>query len=117
MTAASPDRTVVVLPLRKKWKRRFERGTPKGAMTWKSAKQRSRLMFAWRCATMAKFNHSARVLRVAWLLDSLFQKEGYAYPTDQYIGQTVGMQINHVQATLTILEKGGAIIRASRFVG
>jgi hypothetical protein len=100
----------------KKWKRHFERGTPKGALTWKSAKQRSARMFAWQVAVMAKFSTSHRVLRVAWLLHALCLKEGYAYPTDSYISKTLGIQLNHVQTALASLERESAIVRASCFV-
>jgi hypothetical protein len=100
-----------------RWKRRhFERGTPEHALTWKTAHQRSKWMFSWQIAVMAKFNISHRVLRVAWLLYSLCLKEGYAYATDAYISQTLGIQLNHVQAALAELERAGAIVRASSFV-
>ncbi|MCP2207730.1 hypothetical protein [Bradyrhizobium diazoefficiens] len=97
-------------------RRRFERGTPNEALTWNSARVRSKLMFAWQCAVVAKFKGSGQTLSVAWLLFSLCQKEGYAYATDAYIGRALGVQVNHVQAALSALEKAGAIVRASSFV-
>jgi len=39
MTEIEPAKSADVVPL-KKWKRRFERDTPKDALVWKSAKQR-----------------------------------------------------------------------------
>jgi hypothetical protein len=113
---APPERTVIVPSLKEKWGRHFERGTPTGAMTWKNAKQRSKLMFEWRCAVMKKFESSARVLRVAWLIDCLCWKEGYCYATDAYISETQGIELNNLQKALITLEKAGAIIRASSFV-
>jgi hypothetical protein len=113
---APPERTVIVASLDEKWGRHFEPGTPKHAMTWRNTKQRATLMFDWRCAVMNKFECSARVLRVAWLLDCLFWKLGYCYATDAYIGEKLGIQLNHVQAALAKLEKDGAIIRASSYV-
>jgi len=70
-------------------------------------------MFAWRCATVAKLKRKATLLSVAWLIDCLCWKKGYAYATDSYISQVLGIQLNHVQAALTKLEQDGAIIRAS----
>jgi hypothetical protein len=99
-----------------KWKRRFERGTPDGALTWKTAAQRSKRMFAWKCAVLAKYKSRATILCVACLLESLCLKEGYAYATDTYISSTIGIHVNHVQTALTALERGGAIVRASVFV-
>jgi hypothetical protein len=74
----------------KKWKRHFERGTPEESLTWKSARQRSVRMFTWQCAVSTKFASSVRNVRVAWLLGTLCQKEGYAFPTGDYISKTLG---------------------------
>lgn len=113
---APPGRTAaVVLPL-KKWKRRFERGTPAYALTWKTAAQRSQRLFKWRCAFMAKYSTSARVLRIGWLIEGLCLKEGYAFPTDSYISAMLDIKLNHVQEALADMERDGAIIRASVFV-
>jgi hypothetical protein len=113
--AADTQEQAVIVPLRK-WKRKFEAGTPADALTWKTSKQRSKRMFAWRVAVMNKFDSSVRVVRVAWLLDCLCWKEGFAYATDSYISKTLGTPLNKVQQALAELEKAGAIIRASSFV-
>ena len=63
-----------------------------------------------------RFTSSPRDLRRAWLIDRLCQMEGYAFPTDAYIGKLLDMQVNNVQAALNSLEKAGAIVRASVFV-
>jgi hypothetical protein len=99
-------------------RRRFigENETPEHALTWKTAPQRSKLMFAWQLAVMALFSSRAPILRVAWLLSTLCLKEGYAYATDSYIARTLDIQLNHVQAAITALERKGAIVRASSFV-
>jgi hypothetical protein len=34
------------------WKRKFEAGTPADALTWKTTRQRSTRMFAWRVAVI-----------------------------------------------------------------
>jgi hypothetical protein len=101
---------------KRKYRRRFEPGTPKEALTWKSAQGRSKALFDWQCAIIAKFGESHRMLRVAWLIFTLCQKEGYAYGTDAYMGEVLGIQVNNLQAALSKLEKAGAIVRASVFV-
>jgi hypothetical protein len=73
-------------------------------------------MFAWRCATIAKYHSRATILSVAWFLDCLCWKYGYAFPLDSTISKTLGIKLNHVQAALTEMERGGAIVRASVFV-
>jgi hypothetical protein len=73
-------------------------------------------MFEWQLAIGARFATNARTLRIAWLLQSLCLKEGYAYATDGYISRTLSIQKTNVQAALTELERAGAIIRASVFV-
>jgi hypothetical protein len=98
-----------------KWKRHFERGTPKDALTWKGARQRWSRMLGWQIAVSTKFT-SIRALRVAWLLDHLCQLKGYAYSTDAYISTTLNIPLNKVQTILTDLERAGAIVRASSFV-
>jgi hypothetical protein len=100
----------------KKWKRHFERGTPKDALTWKSARQRSIRMFGWQVAVSTEFPTSVRIVRIAWLLSLLCQKAGYAFATDAYISETLGIPLNKVQQALTELERAGAIVRASSFV-
>ncbi|HEY6734354.1 MAG TPA: hypothetical protein VI256_11255, partial [Roseiarcus sp.] len=100
----------------KKWKRHFERGTPKDALTWKNARQRSIRMFGWQVAVSTEFPTSVRIVRIAWLLSSLCQKEGYAFATDAYISETLGIPLNKVQQALTELQGAGAIVRASSFV-
>src|SRR5262245_10465036 len=96
-------------------RRRFARGTPKEALTWKSAKSRGALLFDWQCAVQARFKGSSNALSVAWLLCTLCKKEGYAYATDSYISRLTGIKINKIQATVTALEKAGAIVRGSVF--
>jgi hypothetical protein len=99
-----------------KWKRHFERGIPKDALTWNTARQRWSRMLGWQIAVSTEFAGSARALRIAWLLSSLCQRDGYAFPTDSYISETLGIPVNKVQQALTELERAGAIIRASSFV-
>ena len=113
--AADTQEQAVIVPLRK-WKRKFEAGTPADALTWKTSKQRSKRMFAWRVAVMTQFGTSARLLKIAWLLDCLCWKEGYAYATDSYISKTLGLDLRNVQRALIKLEEAGAVIRASSFV-
>jgi hypothetical protein len=114
-TADAQASAAVVVPLRN-GKRHFEAGTPADALTWKTPKQKYKGMFAWRVAVMVKFVGHDRPVRIAWLLDCLCWKEGFAFATDSYISKTLGIPLNKVQQALTQLERAGAIIRASSFV-
>jgi hypothetical protein len=104
------------MPPPSKSKRHFERGTPQDALTWNTARQRWARLLGWQVAVSTKFAGSARIVRVAWLLSWLCQKEGYAFPTDGYISKTLGIPLNKVQQALTELQRAGAIVRASSFV-
>jgi hypothetical protein len=55
-------------------------------------------------------------VRLAWLLDSLCRKSGYSFASDTYFSETLGIQPNHIQRTLTAMERAGAIIRTRVFV-
>jgi hypothetical protein len=101
----------------KKSKRRFEAGIPEEALTWKNSKQRSTRMFEWQCAVSNEFATSVRLVRIAWLLGTLSLRDGYAFATDSYISEKLGIPLNKVQQALTELDRAGAIVRASHFVG
>jgi hypothetical protein len=100
---------------KRKHRRLFAPGTPKEALTWKSPKSRAARLYDWQCAVLASFRGNAHTLGIAWLLSTLCEKEGYAYATDSYLSRVTGVQINHVQAVLSKLEKAGAIVRGSVF--
>jgi hypothetical protein len=101
----------------KRWKRRFidERATPAKALSWRTPGEKAKRLDNWRVAVGKTFSESARVLRIAWALEWMFGKEGFAYATDSYLGQKLGIPVNKIQSGLTELERAGAIIRASVF--
>jgi hypothetical protein len=99
-----------------KGKRRFERGPPKEALTWKSRPQRAARMIAWRRANIPKLRGKASLLSVAWCLDGLCWKHGYAFVLNRTISEITRLQINHVQAALVELERTGVFVRASVYV-
>ena len=86
--------------------------TPPGVLTWSSNAERNKLLIAWRRAVCIAFGEQTRCLRVAWILDNLFNpKTGYAHPSNKYLAIETGIAENKVRAALGILEAGGAITR------
>jgi hypothetical protein len=45
------------------------------------------------------------------LYDLFNAKLGYAFPTDSHLSKLTGLALDKLQSTLTILDRGGAIIR------
>jgi hypothetical protein len=87
---------------------------PSGALTWRSAKERNRLLKLWRHAVSAVYGEQPRAIRVAWMLTDLFNvKKRYCFATNAYLAQETSIAANKLRATLLILENGGAIIRAN----
>jgi hypothetical protein len=89
---------------------------PDRALLWtaRNYPQRNELLQSWRSAVSRTFPANARAIRVAWALETLFHKFGYAFPTDARLAKETGIGINHVQEALHILDGGGAIIRVHR---
>jgi hypothetical protein len=84
---------------------------PPGALTWRSAAERNRQLSLWRRAVLTRFGEQTRALRVAWVLESLFNvKRGYAFASNQYLADATGMATRDLQKGLLALE-GEAIIR------
>ena len=104
-----------------KWKRRrcFVRDgeLPEHALTWPSSKQRTAKICAWRTAVIGRYSESARPLRIAWTIEGLAVKKGYAYCSDSYLSKTLGIHTTGIQRGLTELERDGVIVRASVFTG
>jgi hypothetical protein len=87
---------------------------PPGALTWSSAAERNRQLAPWRRAVSITYAEQSRCLRIAWVLDHLFNaKTGYAYPSNNYLADETGIAQNKVREALGLLENGGAIIRAN----
>ena len=97
-------------------RRHFESGTPANALTWSSSREKANALDRWRTAIGKSFPESGRVLRTAWALEWLFGADGFAYPTDGFLSRKLDIPLKKIQATLTELERAGAIIRASVMV-
>lgn len=98
--------------------RRFikDEASPDEALRWFTLKQRDKALCMWRQANGKLFAEHGRCLRIAWTLEWLFGKNGYAFPTDAFLSQALDIPIKKIQSGLHALEKRGAIIRASVFV-
>lgn len=87
---------------------------PAKAVRWSKASDRARKLYTWRTAVGRHFAGSARVLRVAWTLEWMFNlHRGYAFPTDGRLAQELDIPILKVQQALLDLERAGGIVRAS----
>jgi hypothetical protein len=82
------------------------------ALVWRSGSHRNRLLRKWRHAIFMMFGNQPRCIRLAWVLHDLFNVDHvFAYPSDPYLAHATGLALNKLQATLMILDQGGAIIR------
>lgn len=99
-------------------KRKFIKrdGCPATALVWRGPRAKSVALRKWRGGVSREFSAQASCLRVAWILEWLFGKDGFAFPTDAFIARETGMALKHVQHALTALDRGGAIVRASVFI-
>lgn len=92
--------------------------TPHAALTWHSRRQRGAALVKWRRAVFSAFGEHPRCLRVAWVLSGLFHADrGYAHASDPFLAKETGIALNKLQAALTALDRGGAIVRVHRFIG
>lgn len=89
---------------------------PESALAWRGNRARSKALRLWRASVSKAFSARPRCLRVAWSLEWLFGKDGYAFPTDGFLARELAMDVDHVQEALKDLERGEAIIRASVFI-
>jgi hypothetical protein len=84
---------------------------PPGALTWRSALERKRVLRVWRRVVLTRFGERPRALRVAWVLEGLFNtKTGHAFPSNEYLRDETGMSVSDVQKGLHDLD-GEVIIR------
>jgi hypothetical protein len=89
--------------------------TPEGAFTWRNGQERNKLLWIWRGAFCKLFPESARLIRIAWALEGMCRKKGYAWGGDDYLSQELGIRPNHLRAALAAMERAGTIIRAYIF--
>src|SRR4051812_7403356 len=86
-------------------------GSEPVALTWSDDKQKSALRRKWRNATIETFGSQARLLRLAWILYELSGQKGYAFASNTTLARATSMPVKKIEACLTHLERGGAIIR------
>jgi hypothetical protein len=85
---------------------------PAGALTWKSAAQRNQRLRAWRLAVSIAFAEQPRCLRIAWVLDHLFNvKTGFCNASNTYLAGKTGLTPRNLQKALAALESDGALVR------
>lgn len=106
------DRQIV-----RRQQRRFisEDATPDSALTWRGNRARGKALRLWRGAVSKGFSARPRCLRVAWMLEWLFGKDGYAFPTDGFLAVELSMNPDHVQEALKDLERGRGDHSRERF--
>jgi hypothetical protein len=88
---------------------------PAGSLTWKGRRHFKSRMIEWRQAIWAEFPTEARVLKVAWCLEGLFEGRGYAFASNPYLAAQTAIPINKVEQALKALSDAGAIVRAHVF--
>jgi hypothetical protein len=89
-----------------------EKRIPPGSLAWSTAAERNKLLVLWRLAVSIAFGEQSRCLRVAWVLDHLFDtKTGFCDASNPDLAKFTGLSVRKVQAALEKLEKDGAICR------
>lgn len=86
---------------------------PPGTLSWSTAQERGKALSGWaRAVSHALPSNAGRALKLAWRLERLVARSGYAFPTDAYLAKETGIPPARVTDGLADLEKIGAIIRA-----
>ena len=89
---------------------------PEGALSLRELRDPP-LRDAWRVATSHHFVRYSRCIALAWRLDQLVNRDGYAFATDAYLARKTNLLRTKVSEALGQMEIGGAIIRAHVDVG
>lgn len=90
---------------------------PDGALRWSGRAEKAERLMSWRRGILRHFRGKGTALGVAWELQGLFSDDGFAYPSDGFLAEVVGVPRNRIQAVLAEMEKVGAIVRAHAIVG
>src|SRR5687768_4596766 len=85
--------------------------TPAGCLTWRTPREKSLQLHNWRTAVMRTFPEKARVVRIAWTMDSLFTNEGYCFASNGFFSERLLIDPKNVERAMKILADAGAIIR------
>ncbi len=84
---------------------------PSKALVWTNPTEKTQALGSWRRAVIRLFGNFGRTLRIAWTISELAGQKGYAFPSDSYLSQDVGIPVSKVQESLTLLERADAIYR------
>lgn len=91
--------------------------TPDGALTWENGRDRPWKLKAWRLGVGDIFHHAALPVRLAWVLEWTFAREGYCPYPDRWFAREMSVPLTSVERGMSKLERGKAIIRAHLEVG
>jgi hypothetical protein len=87
-------------------------GDPATALYWRTRSERAKALDGWRNEIGNRFPDKARVLRVAWSLESMFgSAKRYARVTDRYLSRKLNLPIKVVETCIRKLERAGLIVR------
>jgi hypothetical protein len=84
---------------------------PAGALPKAPSRQKGLLRRQWRQAVMCRFAESPRILKIAWALQELSAKNGYAFATDRHLASETSVPLDKVERALKELQDAGCIIR------
>jgi hypothetical protein len=84
---------------------------PVGALRWFNTGQRGKLLYEWRKGIWRTFPRDARVLRIAWALEYLFVREGYAFVSNPRLASDTAIDLKKLERALKLMADKGVIIR------
>lgn len=94
-----------------------QQDAPECALLWHTPAKRTRALRDWRRAVFIIFGQQPRAIRMACVLRDLFHaRDGFAFARNGHLAAEAAMTERHTQETLMVLEKGGAIVRATAIV-
>jgi len=109
-SADKPDTKVLHLP-RQPHRRLRDGQSPIGALTWVTHRQRARQLHEWRKGVLLKFARELRAIKIAWVLEYLFQHKGYAYISNPKLADEASIRsIRNVERGLKALADAKAVI-------
>jgi hypothetical protein len=84
---------------------------PLHALFWRSNKEKAHKLHAWGLGIRYGCPEHNRAQKVAWVLEHLFGKYGYAFCSDAYLGVQSSVPTKYVANALATLESMGGILR------
>lgn len=99
-------------PRRQHWRLAQNDETPVGALQWATPSGRSNALRRWREAVFKVVGSAGATLKVAWCIEGLSARMGYARARDAYLASVTGLSQKAIERALTSLDRAGAIVRA-----